>query len=337
MKMPMRLHSSQRQITRRQLLIGTNVSFLMLATQSIAAEALRHLKIGYIVSGPEKSVFEEQFERGLRDNGYIPGQNATIHYYYQARPDVDVGAIMSEFVSKRIDAIVVSNRNAALAAKAATKTIPIIFGATRDAIQDGLVLSLSRPEANVTGQSFHSGELSAKRVQLMREAFPDAKRFGVIYNIHYPSELQLAEAARARDNLNISLDIRGLRIPEEIDETFRNMKSQGVAAVFVVSDLTTITNRFLLNEAAIRQKMPLMLSNKRYLTGGGLMSYGPDISEGFRRAARQLVRAASGTPISELPVEQPTRFEFYIDMRAARAMGVDVAPSVFARADEVID
>ena len=164
-----------------------------------------------------------------------------------------------------------------------------------------------------------------------------ATRFGVVYNVHYPSEIQLAEAARARDLLGIELVVRGLRIPDDVDEAFRAMKDDGVAATFIVSDLTTITNRFTLNEVAVRQKMPLMLSNKRYLTGGGLMSYGPDISEGFRRAARQLVRAANGTPISELPVEQPTRFEFLIDVRAARKIGVDVAPSIFARADEVID
>ncbi len=321
----------------RRRFTGSMATLLTVSvSRSASADKLRPLRIGYVVSGPERSVFEDQFEQGLRDSGYTLGQNISIDYRFQARPDVDVRAIMGEFVAAPVDAIVVSNRNAAHAAKAATKTIPIIFGATRDAIQDGLVLSLSRPEANVTGQSFHSGELSAKRVQLMREAFPAASRFGVIYNVHYPSELQLAEAARARDLLGIDLVPRGLRIPDEVDETFRAMKAEGVAAIFVVSDLTTITNRFAINEAAIRQKMPLMLSNKRYLTGGGLMSYGPDISEGFRRAARQLARAANGTPISELPVEQPTRFELFIDSRAARAIGVEVAPAVLARADEVI-
>jgi putative ABC transport system substrate-binding protein len=322
---------------RRSFLMGASAFFAAPGIAPAIAETLKALRVGYVVSGPARSVFEEQFERGLRDNGYELGRNVSIDYRFQARPDIDVMSIMSEFVAAKVDAIVVSNRNVALAAKAATTKIPIIFGATRDAIQDGLVQSLSRPEANVTGQSFHSGELSAKRVQLMREAFPADRRFGVIYNIHYPSELQLAEAARARDLLGIDLVAQGLRIPDEVDEVFQKMKAEGVGAIFVVSDLTTITNRFALNEAAIRQRMPLMLSNKRYLTGGGLMSYGPDISEGFRRAARQLVRAANGTPIRDLPVEQPTRFEFLIDMRAARAIGVEVAPSIFARADEVIE
>lgn len=324
-------------MNRRSVLNSATLLLAASVTRAAAADTLKPLRIGYVVSGPERSIFEEQFERGLNDNGYIVGRNVSIDYHFQARPDVDVSSIMTGFVASRVDAIVVSNRNAALAARSATTTIPIIFGATRDAIQDGLVSSLSRPEANVTGQSFHSGELSAKRVQLMREAFPAATRFGVAYNIHYPSEIQLAEATRARDLLGIELVVRGLRIPDDVDEAFRAMKGDGVAAVFIVSDLTTITNRFTLNEAAVRQKMPLMLSNKRYLTGGGLMSYGPDISEGFRRAARQLVRAANGTAISELPVEQPTRFEFLIDMRAARKIEVDVAPSIFARADEVID
>jgi putative ABC transport system substrate-binding protein len=321
----------------RRAFLGGAAALAALPPLRAAAENLKPLRIGYVVSGPARTVFEDQFERGLRDNGYMPGQSAIIDYRFQPQPDVDVSGVMAEFAAGKVDAIVVSNRNSAMAAMAATRTIPIIFGATRDAIQDGLVKSLSRPEANVTGQSFHSGELSAKRVQLMREAFPAARTFGVIYNVHYPSQLQLDEAARAQAMLGIELVVRGLRVPDELDEAFSALKADGVAAAFVVSDLTTITNRQRIGEAAIRRKLPLMLSNKRYLTGGGLMSYGPDISEGFYRAARQLVRAANGTPIGELPVEQPTRFEFYVDMRAARAIGVEIAPAVLARADEVIE
>lgn len=325
-------------LTRRRLLVLTAAAATLQTTGPGAmADTLRPLRIGYIVSGPQKSVFEEQFELGLRDNGYTPGGSAIIDYRYQARPDIDIAGEVAALVAAKVDAIVVSNRNAALAAKAATTTIPIIFGATRDAIQDGLVQSLARPEANVTGQSFHSGELSAKRVQLMRETFPQARKFAVLFNTHYPSQLQLDEAARAQASLGIELVVRGIRVPDEIDETFRGLKDEGVAAAFIVSDLTTITNRVRIGEAAIKQKLPLMLSNKRYLTGGGLMSYGPDISEGFRRAARQLVRAANGTPVRELPVEQPTRFEFIIDQRAAKAIGIDVPLPILARADEVIE
>jgi putative ABC transport system substrate-binding protein len=329
-------HACEAATNRRAVLTGV-AALLVTGRGSDAAETSRPLRIGYVVSGPARSVFEDQFELGLRDNGYAPGRNVTIDYRFQARPDLDVAGVMAEFVAARVDAIFVSNRNAALAARAATSTIPIIFGATRDAIQDGLVQSLARPEANVTGQSFHAGELSAKRVQLMRESFPSEGKFGVVYNLYYPSPTQLAEAMRARDLLGVELVPRGLRVPHEIDEAFRDMKAERVAAIFVVSDLTTITNRLHINEAAIRHNMPLMLSNKRYLTGGGLMSYGPDISEGFRRAARQLVRAANGTPIGELPVENPTRFEFYIDARAARAIGVELPLAMLARADEVIE
>jgi putative ABC transport system substrate-binding protein len=234
-------------------------------------------------------------------------------------------------------AIVASTGGGVLAARAATTTIPIIFGATRDAIQDGLVQSLARPEANVTGQSFHAGELSAKRVQLMRDAFPQANRFAAIFNIYYPSPIQIDEASRAQATLGIELVLRGIAVPEELDDAFAALAHGGVAALFVVSDVSTITNRVRLGEVALKHRMPMMLSNRRYLTGGGLMSYGPDISEGFRRAARQVVRAANGTPISHLPVENPTHFEFVIDMRAARALGIQIAPAVLDRADELIE
>jgi putative ABC transport system substrate-binding protein len=310
---------------------------LLLSAGNAVADALKPLRIGYIVNGPERSVFEEQFELGLRDNGYVPGRNVVIDYRHHLRPDQELGAVMAGFVEAKVDAILVSTRNAALAAKAATSQIPIIFGATRDAVQDGLVTSLARPEANLTGQSFHAGELSAKRIQLMREAFPQARKFGVIWNVFYPSPLQIEEARRAETLLGIELVMRGVEVPSGLDDAFRQMKAEGVAAIFVVSDVTTITNRVSIGEAARKQLLPLMMSNKRYLTGNNLMSYGPDISEGFRRAARQLVRAANGTPVSELPVEQPTRFELFIDMRAARLLGVDVPVSLISRADEVIE
>lgn len=126
-------------------------------------------------------------------------------------------------------------------------------------------------------------------------------------------------------------------MPEGLDDAFAALKDDGVAALFVVSDVSTITDRVRIGQVALKHRMPMMMSNRRYLTGGGRMSYGPDISEGFRRAARQVVRAANGTPVSHLPVENPTHFEFLIDLRAARALGVEIAPSVFDRADEVIE
>jgi putative tryptophan/tyrosine transport system substrate-binding protein len=204
-------------------------------------------------------------------------------------------------------------------------------------VQDGLVTNLMRPEANLTGQSFHAGELSAKRVQIMRDAFPAADTFGAIWNVHYPSPLQIAEARRAEASLGIRLLAAGVSVPDGVEEALRRMKAEGVVAVFVVSDVSTISNRQRIGEAALAVGMPLVMSNKRYLTGANLMSYGPDISEGFRRAARQLVRAANGTPVSELPVEQPTRFELIVDLRAAKALGVRVPETILARADEVIE
>jgi putative ABC transport system substrate-binding protein len=273
----------------------------------------------------------------MRENGYVLGQNLTIDYRHQLRPDHDLRDVMQQFIAARVDAIVVATRGGVLAARAATTTIPIIFGATRDAVQDGLVQSLARPEANVTGQSFHAGELSAKRVQLMRDAFPQASKFAVIYNIYYPSQIQIDEAARAQAALGVELVFRGIAVPEGLDEAFGALKHEGVAALFVVSDVSTITSRFRIGEVALRHGMPMMMSNKRYLTGGALMSYGPDISEGFRRAARQVVRAANGTPVNHLPVENPTHFELVVDLRAARALGAEIAPAVLDRADEVIE
>jgi putative ABC transport system substrate-binding protein len=327
--------TGRRGVPRRAMLGAVLASPLLAGVA--AGQATRPLRVGYVVNGPERTIFEEKFELGMRENGYVPGRNLTIDYRHQLRPDHDLRGVMRSFVEARVDAIVVSTRTGVLAARAATTTIPIIFGATRDAIQDGLVQSLARPEANVTGQSFHAGELSAKRVQLMRDAFPRAGRFAVIFNVYYPSPIQIEEASRAQAALGIELVFRGVAVPEELDDAFAALKRDGVAALFVVSDVSTIGNRVRLGEVAVAHRMPMMLSNRRYLTGGGLMSYGPDISEGFRRAARQVVRAANGTPISHLPVENPTHFEFVVDLRAARALQVEIAPSVLDRADEVFE
>jgi putative ABC transport system substrate-binding protein len=320
---------------KRSLILGTLVSPLLAV--SSAANANRPLRIGYIVNGPDRTIFEEKFELGMQENGYVVGKNLTIYYHHQLRPDHDLSAVMRSFVDSKVDAIVAATRAGILAAKAATKTTPIIFGATRDAIQDGLVSSLARPEANVTGQSFHAGELSAKRVQLMRNTFPEAKKFATIFNVYYPSQIQIDEASQAQASLDIELIFKGVAVPEGLDTLFSELKGQGVAATFVVSDVSTISNRFKIGEVALKHRMPMLMSNKRYLTGGALMSYGPDISEGFRRAARQVARAANGTPISFLPVENPTKFDLVIDLRAAKALGVEVPPSILVGADEVIE
>jgi putative ABC transport system substrate-binding protein len=323
------------RLPRRALGLGLLASPLLPAGP--ARSAPRPLRVGYVVNGPERGIFEEKFETGMAENGYVVGQNLAIDYRHQLRPDHDLSAVMAGFVDARVDAIVVATRGGVLAARQATATIPIIFGATRDAVQDGLVRSLARPEANVTGQSFHAGELSAKRVQLMRDAFPASRRFAAIYNVYYPSQIQIDEASRAQAALGIDLVFRGIAVPEGLDEAIGALKRDGVAATFVVSDVSTITSRHRIGEVAVAHRMPMMMSNKRYLTGGAVMSYGPDISEGFRRAARQVVRAANGTPVSYLPVENPTDFELVIDLRAVRAIGVEIAPAVLDRADALIE
>lgn len=328
-------------LSRRTLVLSAALSATPLVDFSAWAQApaggSRPLRIGYVVNGPDKTIFEEKFELGMRENGYVSGQNLTIDYRHQLRPDHDLRDVMKSFVESKVDAIVASTRGGVLAAKAATTTIPIIFGATRDAVQDGLVQNVARPEGNVTGQSFHAGDLSTKRVQLMRDVFPQANKFGVVFNVYYPSQIQIDEASRTQPALGIQLVFKGIAVPEGLEDAFVALKRDGVAALFVVSDVSTISNRSRIGEVAIKHRMPMIMSNRRYLTGGGLMSYGPDISEGFRRAARQVVRAANGTPISQLPVENPTHFELVIDLRAARALEVEIEPSLLARADEVIE
>lgn len=310
------------------------------ATPITLAEPLRSLRVGYVVNGPEHSVFEEQFELGLRDNGYVPGHNILIDYRYAPMSTGHLDGIMKAFVQAKMDAIFVSTRHAALTAKAATSTIPIIFGAARDAVEDGLVKSLARPEANLTGQSFHIGDLSTKRIQLLRDAFPGFGKFGVLWSARHPGwpgAFMAEDARKAEMALGIELVLKAVEAPGGLEQAISELKSEGVVASVLVADGTTVANRVAIGDLAVLHQMALMMSNRAFLAGGALMSYGPDVSKGFRRAARQLVRAANGTPVAELPVEQPTRFEFIIDFGAARQLGVDLPVSILSRADEVID
>lgn len=294
-------------------------------------------KIGYIINGPDKSDFEQGFEAGLREGGYEIGRNATILYRSQPKDPSALRSIFEDFVQQDVGVIVVGGAGAARAAQSVTTTIPIVFTTTQDAVGDGLVQSLAQPGGNMTGQSVHAPELSAKRVELLAEAVPGLDRVAVVWNKNNPRKAQLDEAVAAGRALGIGVDLFGISIPDELDDTMAKAIAAGADGMFFVSDTATVTYRNEIGEAALRHRMPTMLSNSTYLQGGGMMSYGPDIVDIYRRSALQVAKILDGARPETLPVEQPTKFVLAINLRTVRALGLELPPTLIARADEMIE
>lgn len=300
---------------------------------ALAADAVR---IGYLLGGSDRSDFEDAFEAGLRDAGYEPGRSVLINYQ-SAPSDEDVDRTMRTFVADKVDAIVVYGRRGGLVAARHTSTIPIIFTTARDAVSEGLVRSLARPGGNVTGQSVHAAELAGKRLQLLSEAFPGHRKFAVLWNGANPHAAQIEEVDKAAAALSVDVIKIGFAVPHGLDAALLSAKEAGAAAGFIISDLSTITHRAQIGEAAVRIGFPLLMSNRRYVVGGTLMSYGPDITSSFRRAAHQTILAVRSGNAGSLPVEQPTVFELVVDLRAAKMLGVSLPPSVLLGADVLIE
>jgi len=271
-------------------------------------------RIGYLMERPRHAAFDEAFLQGLRDLGYVGGQNITIEYRWAEGRAERLPALAAELVVLKVDAIVTAGTPATLAAKQATTTIPIVMATSPNAVADGLVASLARPGGNVTGQSVFAAELSGKRLQILKEAIPGLSRVGVLYNAGNPSNPpQVRETETAARALGLQVRAMAARIPDDLESTFADAAKWGAGAVVTVSDNTTITNRAQIASAAAKNRLATMFASRAYLEGGGLMSYGPNIVDTFRRAATYVVKILKGTKPSDLPVEQPTKFELVIN------------------------
>jgi len=241
-------------------------------------------------------------------------------------------------VSLKVDAIVTAGTPAVKAAKEATTTIPIIMASSQDAVGDGLVASLAHPGNNVTGRSVYAPELTPKRLELLKETVPGLSRIAVLWNVHNPGNLgQFREAEAFGRAFSVAIESLSVPIPEGLEDGMARVAQAGAGAVLTLSDSATISHRSQIAEAAHTHGLPTMFANKAYLAGGGLMSYGPDIVESFRQTPAYVDKVLKGAKPADLPVEQPTRFELVINLKAARMLGLTIPPSIFARADELIE
>lgn len=276
-------------------------------------------------------------EQGLRTLGYAVGQNINMEFRYANGQMERMPELAAELARLPLDVILAQSFPAALAAKQATSTIPIVVMGAGDPTATGLVASFAHPGGNVTGVSAFEAELSGKRLELLKETFPKLTRVAVLWNAaDYGMTLKYREIERAAQGLHVTVHASGVRNPTDFDGVFSQMVAQRPDALFVITDPLTQTNRKHLVESATKSRLPAMYENSPYVEDGGLMAYGPSLAENLQQALYQIDRILKGAKPKELPVVQPTKFEFLVNLNAAKLIGVTISPNVLARADKVI-
>jgi len=274
--------------------------------------------------------------QGLRELGWNEGRNIAIEYHWAEGRSERFEEIAKEFVRLKVD-VVVTGGNAAVAVKQATSTIPIVFVLAVDPVGMGLVARLSHPGGNVTGLSSQQTDTAGKRLELLREVLPDLRRLAIMASVGFPEAAQEARDVQAISK-KLGLDVVTSEILHagDISRAFKTLKGQA-EALYVTADALANSNRMRINALALAARLPTMYGIRGMVEAGGLMSYGANYSDLFRRAGYYADKILRGAKPAELPVEQPTKFDLVVNLITAEALGLTVPPTVLARADEVIE
>jgi len=327
---------------RRRELIPTLVAA---AVWPLAARAQQPVMpvIGFLSNVSPSEAMQNRlaaFRQGLAQAGYVEGRDVTIEYRWADGRYDRLPELAADLVRRQVSVIAApGNTNAALAAKAATQTIPIAFGVNQDPVKLGLVASLARPGGNATGINFFIGEVLGKRLGLMRELVPAAMRFALLVNSANTAvtTATLADAEAAARALGLQVKTYEASTSREIDVAFAALVRERPDALFVAPDGFFISRRVQLTSLATRHALPVAYPVREYVEVGGLMSYGTSISDMYRQVGDYVGRILKGAKPADLPVVQAIKFELVINVQAARLLGLDVPPTLLARADEVIE
>ena len=312
------------------------------ATWPLAARAQQARKlptIGYLGGGAAISqrAWVDAFVQRLRELGWIDGRNVAIEYRWGEGRAERFAEIAAEFVRLKVDVILAGGTEAAVAAKQATSVIPIVFPSAGDPIGSRLVASLARPGGNVTGLSNLGSGLAAKRLELLREVFPELRRLAVMLNADYSGGVtESGEMDVAARTLGLELIPLPIRRVEHIAPAFAGLKGRA-EGLYTIGDSLVHVHRLRINTFALAARLPTMFSQREFVEAAGLMSYGTNFPDLNRRAADFVDKILRGAKPADLPVEQPTKFEFVINLTTAKALGLEIPPTLLARADEVIE
>jgi putative ABC transport system substrate-binding protein len=278
------------------------------------------------------------FRQGLKETGYVEGESVAIEYRWAENHHDRLPALAAELVRRQVAVIATGAHASVFAAKAATTTIPIVFGVNQDPVRLGLVASLARPGGNLTGINFFSAELVAKRLELLRELVPGAARVAVLVNPTNPASAEtMRDLVPAARSLGLQIQVHNATTSREIDAAFAIFVSERPDAFFVTPDAFFAGRRFQLVNMAARHAVPATYAQREFAEVGGLMSYGPNQTDTFRQIGVYTGRILKGAKPADLPVVQSTKFELVINAQTARMLGLNVPPMLLARADEVIE
>jgi ABC-type uncharacterized transport system substrate-binding protein len=328
-------------VTRRAFL-GTLARSLLAAPLAVEArEGGKVWRIGYLDQGPaaRNQAYVDGLRHGLGDLGWVEGRNIAIEARFAEGKTDQLPRLAAELVRLKVDIIVTSTTPAALAAKHATTTIPIVIGFAADPVGSGIVASLAHPGGNITGWT-HSGlELRAKYLELLKEAVPEAIRFGVLWNpanqVHQPSVKIIEGAAR---RLKVELHLAGVQDPKDLEHAVSALVGKSVQALVVFPDGMFQAQTPLILALTARNRLPTLYGLTEYAQVGGLMAYGPNIAEMHRQLSASLVdKVLKGARPANLPVAQPTTFDLLINLKTAKALGLTIPQSLLLRADQVIE
>jgi len=280
----------------------------------------------------------EAFKQGLHEHGYVEGQNVVLELRFGEGKAEQFPILAAELVRLKVDVILALTNPVIDAVRQATQTIPIVMPAASDPVGAGFVASLARPSGNITGLTGYSPELNGKRLELLKEAFPKLSRVALLLSPNFPgSTLDLKETQSAARSLGLRIQPLEVRDDFDIDRSFKAMiKERADALTMFPGHPVLFVNRKKIVELAANHRLPAMYSLIEFVDAGGLMFYGPDLLAGYRRAADYVDKLLKGAKPADLPVEQPTKFEFVINLKASRRIGLTIPPNVLARADKVI-
>ena len=295
-------------------------------------------RVGWLQPGPIPDPWVKGFRQGLQEFNYVEGKNLTVEYRWGDGNFDRLPAMAAELVRLNPDVIISVNTAALLALQKATTTIPIVMLGTADPVVVGLVRSLARPGGNITGMSVMAPELSRKRLELLKEAVPNLDRVTVLSNSGNPAVvLALQETQAAAQALGLSLRSVDVREPGEIDLALSILGREPPDALVLLVDTMIQSQHIPIIAFAIRHRLPTISPFREFAEVGGFMAYGPELPDLLRRAAGLIDKILGGTKPADLPVQQPTRFELVINLKTAKALGLEVPPTLLARADEVIE
>jgi len=306
------------------------------AAQEQQAGSLRHIGFVLVAFSPEDEELQA-FRRGLSDAGYSEGRDVVIEWRLAGGDYAKVPQLVADLVQRKVDVILVESTVAALAAQHATSTIPIVMTLVGDPFGSQLFTSLAHPGGNITGLSLMTAEFSAKRLELLKETVPQAKRVAILWNPNVPWHAKAVQDLKAvAPGMSIRLEVMAARGPEDFGAAFAAVKRAHVQAMYVLESANYWTHRAALLSAVSKARIPVIYGQRNFAEVGGLMSYGTNLSDIFRRSAGYVDKILRGAKPGDLPIEQPTKFDLVVNLKTARALGLTIPESILLRADEVI-